>query len=289
MQIILYTSCVMRIFFIIIFSLLTISSSNSNEISSNFSEFISNLIPGKGDTEVSIDLRENNKPDYSILAVREIDKTNNGNIFTQLSIFNTEKNNDERTVGNIGIGKRFLSNDKTLMSGFNGFLDYDDAGNARTSLGFETRTAVLELSYNQYFGIGNAKDEKVLDGYNLRLASQVPHLHWADIFVTAYEWDGIDRDDIKGAKLGSHLLLTPNLNLELAYDDKDKKGLEDEWYANIEFIHPPRKGPSLTDGFISSSTWKDERDMTGELLTKVKRNNKIMVEFKGSATISRTD
>jgi hypothetical protein len=29
--------------------------------------------------------------------------------------------------------------------------------------------------------------------------------------------------------------------------------------------------------------------MTGELLTKVKRNNKIMVEFDGNATISRTD
>jgi hypothetical protein len=29
--------------------------------------------------------------------------------------------------------------------------------------------------------------------------------------------------------------------------------------------------------------------MSGELLTKVKRNNKIMVEFKGSSTISRAD
>ena len=69
----------------------------------------------------------------------------------------------------------------------------------------------------------------------------------------------------------------------------DKKGLKDEWYANIEFVHPPRNGPSLKDGLISSSTWKEERDMSSELLTKVKRNNKIMVEFKGSSTISRTD
>ena len=279
----------MKKILIILFSLITISSSNSNEVSSNISEYISNLIPGEGDTEVSIDLRENNKPDYSILVVREIEKKDSGNIFTQLSIFNTEKNNDERIVGNIGLGQRFLSDDKTLMTGFNGFLDYDDAGNARTSFGFEARSAVLEFWYNQYFGIGNAKDEKVLDGYDLRLASQIPHLHWADIFINTYEWDGIDRDDIKGTKLGSQLLLTPNLNLELAYDDKDKKGLKDEWYANIEFVHPPRKGPSLKDGFINSITWKEERDMSSELLTKVERNNKIMVEFKGSSTISRTD
>ena len=36
-------------------------------------------------------------------------------------------------------------------------------------------------------------------------------------------------------------------------------------------------------------TFKDEKDMSGEILTKVKRNNKIMVEFKGSSTISRAD
>ena len=120
-----------------------------------------------------------------------------------------------------------LSDDKTLMTGFNGFLDYDDAGNTRTSLGFEARSAVLEFWYNQYFGIGNATDEKVLDGYDLRLVSQIPYLHWADIFANTYKWDGIDRDDIKGTKLGSQLLLTPNLNLEIAYDDKDKNGLKD--------------------------------------------------------------
>ena len=269
--------------------LIIATASNSGEISSKVSEYVSNLIPGEGDTEVSIDLRENNKPDYSILAVREIQKTEDGNFFTQFSFFNTEKNNDERLVGNLGFGKRILSDDKTMMTGFNAFIDYDDIGNARSSLGLEARNAVLEFGYNYYFGIDDGTDEKVLDGYDLRLASQIPYMHWADIFINAYEWEGRDRDDIKGTKIGSELLLNPNLNLELAYDDKDKAGLKDEWYAKIMFIHPPRTGPSLQDGFLSSDTWKEEKDMSGELLTKVKRNNKIMVEFKGLSTISRTD
>ena len=269
--------------------LIIATASNSGEISSKVSEYVSNLIPGEGDTEVSIDLRENNKPDYSILAVREIQKTEDGNFFTQFSFFNTEKNNDERLVGNLGFGKRILSDDKTMMTGFNAFIDYDDIGNARSSLGLEARNAVLEFGYNYYFGIDDGTDEKVLDGYDLRLASQIPYMHWADIFINAYEWEGRDRDDIKGTKIGSEMLLNPNLNLELAYDDKDKAGLKDEWYAKIMFIHPPRTGPSLQDGFLSSDTWKEEKDMSGELLTKVKRNNKIMVEFKGLSTISRTD
>ena len=278
----------MNRFFLFIFLIFT-TASNSGEISSKVSEYVSNLIPGEGDTEVSIDLRENNKPDYSILAVREIQKTEDGNFFTQFSFFITEKNNDERLVGNLGFGKRILSDDKTMMTGFNAFIDYDDIGNARSSLGLEARNAVLEFGYNYYFGIDDGTDEKVLDGYDLRLASQIPYMHWADIFINAYEWEGRDRDDIKGTKIGSELLLNPNLNLELAYDDKDKAGLKDEWYAKIMFIHPPRTGPSLQDGFLSSDTWKEEKYMSGELLTKVKRNNKIVVEFKGLSTISRTD
>ena len=253
------------------------------------SQYISNLIPGEGDTEVSIDIRDNHEPDYSILAVREIEKTETGNLFTQFSLFNTEKNNDERVVGNIGIGKRNLSDDKTLLTGFNAFFDYDDNDNARMSLGFEARSAVLELWYNQYFGVSDGTDEKVLDGYDMRLASQVPHLHWANLFLNTYDWEGKDRDDIKGTKMGSEMLLTSNINFEIAYDDKDKKGLEDEWYTKIQFIHPPRSGPSLQDGLVNSNMWKEEKDMSQELLTKVKRNNKIMVEFKGSSTISRAD
>ena len=93
---------------------------------------------------------------------------------------------------------------------------------------------------------------------------------------------------IEGTKLGSEMFLTSTLSLELAYDNKDKKGLEDEWYANLQFFYPPRKGATAQDG-ISNLMWKEEKDMSQELLTKVKRNNKIMVEFKGSSTISRAD
>ena len=274
-----------KIWFVTILTLFISTTVFAETISS----YISNLIPGEGDTEVSLDLRENAKPDYSILAVREVEKNDNGNIFTQLSLFNTEKNNDERIVANLGLGTRSLSEDKTLLTGLNTFIDYDDAGNTRASVGFEARSAVLELWYNYYFGIGDATDEKVLDGYDLRLASQIPYMHWADVFINSYDWDGRDRDDIKGTKFGSEFLLTSNLNLELAYDDKDKAGLEDEWYAKIMFVHPPISGPSLQDGFLSASTWKEEKDMSVQLLTKVKRNNKIMVEFKGNSKITRTD
>ena len=280
----------MKNIIIAIFTVFIFTSSNADELTNKISNIIADLIPGEGTTEVSVDLRENHKPDYSILGVREIDKTDNGNLFTQFSLFNTEKNNSERTVGNIGFGQRMLSDDNTMMTGYNVFWDYDSYGNSRTSFGLEARNAVLDFAGNYYLNLGDGIDEeKPLEGYDLNLASQVPYMHWADVFVNAYEWFGRDRDDIKGTKLGSELLLNPNLNLELAYDNKDKKGLEDEWYARVMFVYPPRSGPSLQDGFLNESPWKEEKDMSGELLSKVKRNNKIVVEFKGTSTISRTD
>ena len=261
----------------------------SKKISETTSGYISNLIPGDGTTEVSIQLRQNYKPDFSILGVRELDRTDNENTFIQFSLFNTEKLNKERYVGNLGMGKRFLSDDTYTLTGFNAFLDYDHYGNTRASIGGEIKNAVMGLTSNYYKKIDNGSvDEKVLDGYDIELSSQIPYLHWADIFYNTYHWDGVDRDDIKGTKIGADLSLTPNLALETAYDDKDKKGLEDEWYAKISFVHPPRKGATAQDG-VSSDIWKKEKDMSDEMLTKVKRNNKIMIEFKGTGTISRLD
>ena len=277
--------------FIIIFLILNhVNFSFAEDFSKKISEYVSNLIPGEGTSEVSIELRENYKPDFSILGVRQLDKTDNENSFIQFSLFNSEKLNKERYIGNFGYGKRYLSNENMMIAGFNTFLDYDHYGNARASIGGELKNAVLEFSSNYYQKIDNgSSDEEVLDGYDIHLESQVPFLHWADIFYNSYNWDGVDRADIKGTKIGSELILTSHVNLELAYDDKDKKGLEDEWYAKIQFVHPPREdGPTALDG-ISDTAWNKNKDMSDEMLSKVKRNNKIVVEFKGLSTISRTD
>ncbi len=269
----------------VIISFLFLTSAPNADV---ISEYISNLIPGDGDTEVSIDLRENYSPDYSILMVRELSSDTNENTFTQLSLFNTEKNSDDRIVANLGLGKRFLSEDKFSMTGINAFVDYDDEGNLRSSIGFEMRNAVLNFSFNNYFGLDDADGERVLDGYDLRLASQIPYIHWADIFINSYSWDGVKRNDVDGLMIGSELSLSPNLNFEIAYDDKDRAGLDDEYYVKLMFVYPPRNGPTLSNG-ISDDMWRKKTDMSDQMLTKVKRNNKIFVEFNGNATISRTD
>ena len=272
--------------FILSFSL----NLHAEDAPEKISGYISNLIPGEGDTEVSIDLRDNHSADFSILAVRELSKINSGNIFTQISLFNTEKNSEDRIIGNFGLGSRKLLYDDTLLAGVNAFIDNDfDETTRRVSLGFELKNAVLDFSSNIYEGIEDSQDERVMNGWDYTLASQVPYVHWSKIFVSQYQWEGILRDDVEGTKLGSEMLLTPHVNLEVAYDDKDRDGLEDEWYAKIQLVHPPRNnGPTALDG-ISDTAWNKNKDMSDELLSKVKRNNKIMIEFKGISTITRAD
>jgi hypothetical protein len=261
-----------------------------SKASEKISEYTVGLIPGEGHTEASIDIREGYKPDYSILAVRELLKLDSGNIFTQFSLFNTEHLNKEKIIGNFGLGSRKLFSDNTMLAGFNAFVDNDfNNENRRASIVFELRNSVLDFNSNIYKGLDDTQDEHVLDGWDYRLASQVPYLHWSKIFINHYEWDGVLRNDIKGTKIGSEMNLTNSLNFEIAYDDKNKKGLDDDWYAKIRFVHPPRNnGPTVMDG-ISQNAWKENKDMSGELLSKVERNNKIMIEFKGSATISRSE
>ena len=70
------------------------------------------------------------------------------------------------------------------MSGLNAFLDYEfDNENLRASIGAEIRGAVVDLRTNYYQKIGNGSGEKVLDGYDYQLSSQVPYLEWASILL----------------------------------------------------------------------------------------------------------
>ena len=282
--------CMLKTLISFLFTLALCLNVYAEDASEKISGYISNLIPGEGDTEVSIDLRDNHSADFSILAVRELSKINSGNIFTQISLFNTEKNSEDRIIGNFGLGSRKLLYDDTLLAGVNAFIDNDfDETTRRVSLGFERKNAVLDFSSNIYEGIEDSQDERVMNGWDYTLASQVPYVHWSKIFVSQYQWEGILRDDVEGTKLGSEMLLTPHVNLEVAYDDKDRDGLEDEWYAKIQLVHPPRNnGPTALDG-ISDTAWNKNKDMSDELLSKVKRNNKIMIEFKGISTITRAD
>ena len=101
---------------------------------------------------------EDYKPEFSIVTVRPIaihhsvDAT-----FIQLQLSDHKIRGDSRLAGNIGVGYRKLSDSKNSMTGANVFFDYDEEGNARSSIGVELRSSTFEVLGNYYSGISGAK------------------------------------------------------------------------------------------------------------------------------------
>ena len=92
------------------------------------SEKVSELIPGDGITEVSIEKRSSENFNFSILGVRDIFYNNNSNFFTQFGLFNSQVFNDDRVTGNLGLGYRVLTPDENFLFGLNTFYDQEIKG-----------------------------------------------------------------------------------------------------------------------------------------------------------------
>ncbi len=265
-----------------------------SSMTSGISSSIAEMIGSEGDTEVQIRVKENNKPEFSIMTVMPISVHPGKDAwFVQLQLNNTQIRSVNRYTTNVGLGYRNLSANKNTMIGGNVFIDYDAKGNSRYSLGFEFRTAVFDILINHYEAISGQKTvgdfkERALNGNDMSINGQVPYLPWAKINLTHYEWKKVNNSkNSKGDKLSFELLLTPSVVLEFGVDDNNIQKKDN--FAKIAFVYPPREGPSASTDFVSDEAFPDG-DMSSQLLSKVKRSNKITLESEGvGVTISRLD
>ena len=256
------------------------------------SNFFSNLIPGEGLTEASIQINEDDNPDIEILALRDIEASNNSNLFTQFSIHTQETNGNDRLIGNIGIGYRKLSDDKTNMVGINMFFDNDfNAGHQRGSIGLELKGANLDLTANSYHKISNMEtykstEEQVLSGYTINLASQIPYAPWAKINLQNYSWENEKASsDTEGNSIALEAFLTPSVQIEFKNDMSDNSGVDDEFTSKLTYTYPPREdGKSMQDGF--SNVAFEKENVQNKLKDKVNRNNNLTVEVQGSIIVT---
>ena len=259
------------------------------------SEFFSNLIPGEGLTEASVEINDGDEDqlNFSLLALRNIEKTNSSNFFTQFSLMNTEVNNKNRLITNIGLGNRILTQDKSMMLGANIFYDRDAFENHnRVSLGLEGKAHMLDLNLNFYEALSNTvtvddNDEKVLNGHEIGIASQIPYMPWTKFHYTAYLWEA-DKAiiDTKGNIFSIEMFLSPSITIEGSYDKSGNTGVDDEFSMKVAYVYPPRENrTTLADGLTATNAF-EKRDMSEELSKKVKRNNKIVVETQGTIIVT---
>ena len=260
-----------------------------NNITAGISSALENFISGEGDTEVKITTGEDYHPEFSIMTVRPL-ATHPGvdAWFVQLQLNDTKIRGKARLSTNTGIGYRKLTENKNSFTGANVFIDYDEKGNTRASIGLELRSSAFEVIGNYYQALSSGKTvgaftERTLDGSEVSLIGELPYLPWANIIATHYEWQA-DKNakNSKGEKLSLELTLTQNLIMDLGYDNNNISGTNN--FAKIMFIYPPRERVAATTQLVGETAFS-KVDMSLELLSKVRRTNKQVIESEGTGVV----
>ncbi len=274
-----------------------VTSQALNKVSKKISSSIGNLIPGDGITEVSVELKDDNEGNenyqFSILGVRDISSKENSNLFTQFSLHSQEVNNDDRIIGNLGLGYRRLTNDQSVMIGANFFYDQDlSEEHKRVGFGLETKASILDVSFNKYIKttnqlVVNGTKEQTLSGHEYNISSQIPYMPWSTFNYQGYVWDNEKAiNDQKGSVYSLEMSLTRSIGLNIEKDKSSVTGVKDQDNYELVFVYPPRENKlSLTDGVVSNIAF-EKRNMQVNLKEKVRRNNNLVVEIQGSVIIT---
>ena len=261
-----------------------------NKLSDKVSSFVENTLGG--DTEFSLEFPENDEVELELLKFKELDSSENQNSFSQFSLHTQEVNDDTRFILNLGYGQRYISSDKSMITGMNAFIDYDTEGHARTSLGVEAKAPILELTGNYYLGLSGVETidgtkEKVLDGYELNLSSQLPFMPWTRINVQNYDFEKDKASENTGGNLVSlEMNLSPSIQFEASRNFIDTTGVDDENSFKIMYYNPPRNKTSLQDGFLSASAF-EKGDIETKMKDKVKRRNAMTIEVQGAVVLTK--
>ncbi len=259
--------------------------------SDKLSSFITNNLVGGGLTEFSIDIPEDDV-EIQFLNFKELNKEELENSFSQFSINTQETNDDTRYIINYGYGKRYMDKDKSVITGFNAFLDYDFEGHARTSVGIEAKGSMLDFSANYYLGLSdiekiNGVNERVLDGYEINLTSQLPYMPWAKINYQNYEFVKDKASEDTGGNIVSlEMSLTPNLQFEASRNFVSVSGVDDEDTYRLMYYNPPKNKTSMQDGLFSSDIFEKE-NMENKMIEKVRRRNKLTIEIQGAVILTK--
>ena len=267
---------------------------NANDVISKLTDKISSIVSDTlgGDTEFSLEFPENDEVEFEILKFKELDRSESQNSFSQFSLHTQEVNDDTRFIVNLGYGQRYITSDKSMITGINAFIDYEMEGHARSSLGFEAKAPILELTGNYYLGLSgveniNGTKEKVLDGHEINLSSQLPFMPWTRINIQNYDFKKDKASENTNGNLVSlEMNLSPSIQFEASRDFSDTNGVEDESSFKIMYYNPPRNKTSLQDGFISANAF-EKGDIETKMKDKVKRNNALTIEVQGAVILTK--
>ena len=248
---------------------------------------------GDGNTEISI--ADNDGTSFGVTTVQPISQTvdKSDTLFFQGSLHSFKNHGQTRPTINLGVGKRWLSPDKTTITGANFFYDHEFKSNhSRASIGGEYKNSAFETNANSYWGLSSKKgvtvngstvQEEVLDGWDVNVKGQVPYYPWVKVTSNYYKWDKSSGSDIKGGKVGIELQLNSALTLNAGVQDDNEMSSSSFFELNYQ-LGVDNKPTSFARDSVA---FRGGQDMTEHLLDKVERQNKIITSRGATMTVVR--
>jgi len=251
---------------------------------------IDSIIPNSK-TEVIISGVSKGKPQFDISNTTGFGESSDGNSINFLQSSFVSMGNRE-TI-NLGLGRRYLSDDEKYLFGVNSFFDIDPEHNhQRLSIGGEIKSSSIELTGNSYFGVtgwktgANGNTERVLDGYDIELGAQIPYIPAAKLYVKQFQWNLYDATNLEGLTYSLKFASPSNSGLSLEIGENDYKGSKtDQSFAKLTYSIPlGEKKQSTTMKIISDQIFENE-SMKENMLDKVRRQNTIVVQTKFTSSV----
>jgi adhesin/invasin len=242
-------------------------------------------------TDISITGIKSKKTRFAVTNVKGFEPGDNGH--TQTFMQSSLTNANSRAVLNLGLGRRYLNDDESVITGFNAFLDYDPKyGHQRVSIGAELKASAFEFTANSYKALTKWKkgkssnQERALDGHDIELGAQIPYMPAAKLYVKNWKWKGVDGNaDTKGNTYSiafSHLV--NNVQIELGRRHYDGV-TADENFGQLTYSVPMGATPTKSSKPLFSSEIFESKSMKDNMLDKVRRNNAIVIQTEFAAGI----
>jgi adhesin/invasin len=273
---------------LLVFGLSANAADIKNKFMNNFNSYLNDSLGQLFPTsEVSLSSGTTNEVTGSILVVKPLSDINdNENIlFTQGSLFLSD---DSRETLNLGIGKRKLVNNNTLLIGANLFYDHElDYDHQRASVGIEAISSVGSFRLNQYYGLSgwttglDNVQEKALNGQDIEVGAPLPYLPWTNFSYRSFQWDGASgAADLKGDEISLEAKLPIGLNIEVGKRSNDGV-TEDNEFLKLTWTccNKNQEEISISDTAYNLTSVVDQK------FAKVKRQNLIVKQKEMSLTV----
>lgn len=237
-------------------------------------------------TTINLQFTEDHKPIFSFETIQPFSQASeDGQLWFWQGRYAYQSDSAE---GNVGVGWRKLSPDKSQIFGWNTFYDYGFKYNlARIGLGIEYFNKRTEYRVNYYIPVSGDKQTGVgysdngivysyiraVQGFDYEIGSSLVNAPWLGFYASGFYYDNKYKDDETGYKLRSKMQITPRFSLDLGYQHSNFGS--GSFYSKFMYQLADCLGPVLYGG---KGQDKKDMDLSYKLLQKVERNNTIKTE-----------